>query len=287
MEYLNEFKQAAIWAFNGTSFNPEKRGKNLIDEFEQILTNDLIKIDVATNEQKENYILKFKSLFSAWLGAKQRCISTMITGPSNFPVRRAEKANRSEQNKYEIFSYWREKAMKAIIKSTLPETNPLDEAKKNLSERVKAQEIYKLINKAYKAFLKAPESLDASILPDWAKKMIVDFCPEKQWYKMPVAPFMLTNNLANIKRLELRVKELEQKEVLKDKENKTFPFPWGEIIFNYSVDRLQVKHNVKPDSVMISSLKHSGFHWSPSQGVWQRQLTNNAIYSVKRLFNIQ
>jgi hypothetical protein len=27
MSYLDNFKQAAIWAFNGTSFDPEKRGE--------------------------------------------------------------------------------------------------------------------------------------------------------------------------------------------------------------------------------------------------------------------
>ena len=32
-------------------------------------------------------------------------------------LRRAEKANRSERNKYELFAYWREKAIKAIIKN--------------------------------------------------------------------------------------------------------------------------------------------------------------------------
>ena len=286
MSHLDNFKQAAIWAHNGTSFSPEKRGENLINEFEQILSNDLIKIKSATQEQKDKYVEKFKSLFSAWLGAKQRCISTMITGPANFPVRRAEKANRSEQNKYELFTYWRQKAIKAIIKSTLPESNPLEEAKQNLSERVKTQEVYKLINKAYKAFLKDPESLNVSDLPDWAKKIIKNFDPLVQWYKTPIAPFQLTNNLANIKRLELRVKELEQREVLKDKENKEHSFDWGQIIYNYELDRLQIKHNEKPEKAMIDSLKHAGFHWSPSQAVWQRQLTNNAVYSVKKIFNL-
>jgi hypothetical protein len=286
MSYLDNFKQAAIWAHNGTSFSPEKRGENLINEFEQILTDDLTKIEAATQEQKDKYIDKFKSLFSAWLGAKQRCISTMITGPANFPVRRAEKANRSEQNKYELFTYWRQKAIKAIIKSTLPESNPLEEAKQNLSERVKTQEAYKVINKAYKAFLKKPESLDTFDLPDWAKKLIKTFDPSTQWYKMPIAPFQLTNNLANIKRLELRVKELEQKEAVKNNEDKVYNFDGGKLILNYSIDRIQIQHDTKPEYSVISDLKKHGFHWSPSQKAWQRQLTNNALYTVKHYLNL-
>jgi hypothetical protein len=79
---------------------------------------------------------------------------------------------------------------------------------------------------------------------------------------------------------------LEQKEAAKSKENKEHSFDWGQIVYNYELDRLQVKHNTKPEMAMIDSLKHAGFHWSPSQGVWQRQLTNNAVYSVKRIFNL-
>lgn len=30
-----------------------------------------------------------------------------------------------------------------------------------------------------------------------------------------------------------------------------------------------------------SILKSNGFRWSPSQGAWQRQLTNNARYALK------
>ena len=32
-----------------------------------------------------------------------------------------------------------------------------------------------------------------------------------------------------------------------------------------------------------SALKMRGFHWSPSEGAWQRQLNSNAIYVTDRL----
>lgn len=283
---LEEYKQRAIWAHNGTSFDPERRGENLINEFEEILKNDLEKIREATEQQKSSYVTKFKSLFSAWLGAKTQCISTMIAGPSNFPVRRAQKANRSEAKKYELFSYWRQKVVKAIIKSTLPERNTLEEAKQNLSERLEQQKLYKQINHAHRNYLKHPSSLDKSELSEDVKKMIRNFVPQYSCIPSPIAPYQMTNNNANIKRLELRVKELEQKEAAKDNQNKEIPFNGGVVILNYSIDRIQIKHATKPERLIIDSLKQNGFHWSPSQMVWQRQISNVAIYKASKLTGI-
>lgn len=35
------------------------------------------------------------------------------------------------------------------------------------------------------------------------------------------------------------------------------------------------------DANMKQVLKSRGFRWAPSQGAWQRQLTDNAIYAAK------
>ena len=34
-------------------------------------------------------------------------------------------------------------------------------------------------------------------------------------------------------------------------------------------------------------MKSRGFHWARSEGAWQRQLTDNAIYSASRITAIQ
>ena len=57
------------------------------------------------------------------------------------------------------------------------------------------------------------------------------------------------------------------------------------IIQNTDINRLQIEFDDKPDEEMRSKLKSNGFKWAPSQGVWQRQLTDNAISAVKRIFN--
>ena len=39
----------------------------------------------------------------------------------------------------------------------------------------------------------------------------------------------------------------------------------------------------KPTEQQRAQLKANGFKWAPSQDAWQRQLTDNAIYSAGRL----
>ena len=52
---------------------------------------------------------------------------------------------------------------------------------------------------------------------------------------------------------------------------------------NADINRLQLKFEGKPSESVRSVLKHNGFRWSPREGAWQRQLTGNAEYSLKRV----
>ena len=52
---------------------------------------------------------------------------------------------------------------------------------------------------------------------------------------------------------------------------------------NSEENRLQILFDEKPDEQKRSALKGNGFKWSPSQGAWQRQLNDNAIYAASRM----
>ena len=96
--------------------------------------------------------------------------------------------------------------------------------------------------------------------------------------------FGLQNNNANMKRIELRIKELEAKEQNRqDEPEKEFLFNGGKVIMNYEADRIQIKHDTKPNQDVITLMKKNAFKWSPSNQVWQRQITRNAIYATKQL----
>lgn len=60
-------------------------------------------------------------------------------------------------------------------------------------------------------------------------------------------------------------------------------FPGFKVIENYDMDRVQFVFPDKPSAEERAMLKGAAFKWAPSQGAWQRQLTNNAIYAAKRI----
>lgn len=96
------------------------------------------------------------------------------------------------------------------------------------------------------------------------------------WERQPFSSYDLTNNNAAIKRLESKVKEV-------GKGFSGWTFEGGEAVINNDINRLQLLFDERPDRDQSAVLKRSGFHWSPTEGAWQRQLTDNAIYSAGRI----
>ena len=115
---LQHLEQKAKDAHRNVSFSPERRGEQMIKEYSEELTADMaeLKTGGASDESINDYRARYERYFSSYLHAKSNTFSAMITGPANFPVRRHEKANRSEQRHYEIFREWRQRAKKAIVR---------------------------------------------------------------------------------------------------------------------------------------------------------------------------
>lgn len=100
------------------------------------------------------------------------------------------------------------------------------------------------------------------------------------WEKQPFTSYELTNNNAEIKRLEKRIQELTYN---KEVGFSGWDFEGGYAEANVEMNRLQLYFDEKPDEQQRTVLKSNGFKWAPSQGAWQRQLTDNAIYSAGRI----
>ncbi|MDP2106755.1 MAG: hypothetical protein Q8J76_12230, partial [Desulfobulbaceae bacterium] len=118
-------KRLAEDSHKGTSFDPEKRAISEIEGFGQYVQevyDGLLKA-ARSPEQKvflDTEIKRFQDSFAKkyndLLAKKGSCISTFITGGSNFPVRRAEKANDAEHNAYEEMIEFRDRAQAAILR---------------------------------------------------------------------------------------------------------------------------------------------------------------------------
>ena len=103
-----------------------------------------------------------------------------------------------------------------------------------------------------------------------------DFCG-----RVGFASYQMTNNNANIKRMEKRIQALQVQDKAETKEYSIAGI--CDVIENTDENRLQVIFSGKPSSEIRKALKSHGFRWAPSQNAWQRQLTNNARYSMRLL----
>ena len=92
--------------------------------------------------------------------------------------------------------------------------------------------------------------------------------------------FDLTNLSARIRQTKERLETLEKE---KKRGTKTTESDFCTIIENTEIMRLQLIFPEKPEENIRHVLKSNGFHWSPKNGAWQRQLTNNARYAAKKV----
>ena len=100
------------------------------------------------------------------------------------------------------------------------------------------------------------------------------------WDPMPYPRFQLTNNNAEIHRLEKRIDELSKAQTL---DFEGWEFDGGKAVANTQKSRLQLFFDEKPDESKRTMLKRYGFRWTPTEGAWQRLLNDNAIYACDRI----
>lgn len=115
--------QLAIRAHAGTSHTPEERGPAHQRDYVRTMraAHERLAPLAKTPEQKALLVAeleKFRDGYlkraKAWLEAKARVISPLVTGPANFPVARNEKANRSADNRAQELVDYTERAQAAI-----------------------------------------------------------------------------------------------------------------------------------------------------------------------------
>jgi hypothetical protein len=58
-------------------------------------------------------------------------------------------------------------------------------------------------------------------------------------------------------------------------------FPGGRIVLNKAIDRVQLVFDRRPEPEVIAQLKGRAFRWSPREGAWQRQLTQNGVWAAE------
>ena len=287
---LASFLQLSIRAHNGTSWSPEKRGAAYVAEYSALLDDDIQQFQAAgvSQETIDWYEAKFKNLYASWMQRKSNCLSSMITGPSGFPVRRAEKASKSEQNASNIFHNWRNKMFHRLTTDRRPKgiDAELEKARKDLNSCVSRQEYMKEINAICRK-KNAAEILEAKGLrPEHIHALLN---PTYSYEKKGFQAYQLSNNGNNIRRLLERVEMLESKELERLKQREGEVKEWhtecgATVTLNYEIDRVTIRHESKPAPEVIQKLRSNAFNWSPFHKVWMRKITPQAISQTRRAF---
>lgn len=211
------------------------------------------------------------------------CPSIMISGGSNFPVRKKQKqvaawdSNRKEWNEIQGIADQLERMLRkgAVIQSD--EEDAVEKLEAKLAKLREAQERMRAANKAVR--MKDTAAGDEKLTElgfsteQIAELRTPDFCG-----RIGYPDYMLSNNNANIHRIEGRIKDLKaaKEQGTKEADNGLF-----RVVENTEMMRLQLIFDGKPDENVRTVLKKNGFRWAPSQGAWQRQLTTAAKSSLR------
>ena len=273
MTNTHKHYETARRAYNWTSFNPEKRAESECTYFDEIMQEFADKPEVQA---------KFERLFLLSLAAKSRCASAMITGPARFPVEKQRRASEREHKISGEMVAYIDRVRKAIKQEAYytahPEARPVMSGDSDAIERLQAKMATLQANQdkmvlANKLIRKGDHAALQALLPTMTLEEILK--PDC-FGGIGFATFTLSNNRAAIKQVESRIKEIENRKATTPKD---FNINGVRCLENTEAMRLQLFFDGKPEKTIITLLKSHAFKWSPNNMAWQRQLTNNAIYS--------
>lgn len=294
---LHSLTSAANNAYRGTSFDPEKRGATALAQYENELTTDLHMIAPAGEDTCKEYESKYKRFLGAYFSAQSRVMSTMITGPANFPTARMEKYRNWERSAWEKFTEWREAALKAITKK-IENQKP---------QEIKDAESWEITRKTILSSAKTIIEIDTGVNTYTSRQLIVNSitglikriaengrpetvrkCLElvKEINAKNKKP-IVTDRHAIWGMAETAQKIADENAARAQQENKTFDFPGGQVVLNFEANRVQIIYDSKPDYETIQRLKKNGCKWAPSNKAWQLFLHNVAITKARALTGIE
>lgn len=293
MSYHTINEEAARRANDMNSFRDYKAGsataeyRRMVDAATELAERQKQRVDPMYHEKidrlLEIYCRKLAENMNASYSIEARCPSILISGGGNFPVRKKEKQNAARDRNLEEWNYIQGllDKIRSVGTGGISSDDPqaVEKLEAKLAALEKHQELMKAANAAIR--MKDPAKGDAKLAElgytpeDIAKLREPDFCG-----RIGYPAYALQNNNANIRRIRGRIAELKKRT---ESTPEGWEFDGGRVVVNTTENRLQVIFDGKPDADVRTELKGEGFRWAPSQGAWQRQLTDNAMRAARRL----
>ena len=297
MTYYPINEDAARRAKNMNSFSDYKEGsatasyRKAVDEAAALAERQKARVDPMYHEKIDRlldlYARKLAENMNAGFSIDARCPSILISGGSNFPVRKKEKQNAARDRNMEE---WRRiqgllDKIKSVGTGGISSDDPqaLAKLEAKLAKLEKHQERMKAANAAIR--MKDKEKGDKRLAElGYTPEEIAELRAPDFAGRIGYPAYALQNNNANIRRIRERVEELKKRQTEPAPEG--WEFDGGRVVVNTDENRLQIIFDGKPDADLRAELKSEGFRWAPSQGAWQRQLTDNAFRAARRIEQI-
>ena len=293
MSYHTINEEAARRANDMNSFRDYKAGsataeyRRMVDAATELAERQKQRVDPMYHEKidrlLEIYCRKLAENMNASYSIEARCPSILISGGGNFPVRKKERQNAARDRNLEEWNYIQGllDKIRSVGTGGISSDDPqaVEKLEAKLAALEKHQELMKAANVAIR--MKDPTEGDAKLAElgytpeDIAKLREPDFCG-----RIGYPACLLQNNNANIRRIRGRIEELKKRT---ENTPEGWEFDGGRVVVNTTENRLQIIFDGKPDADIRTELKGEGFRWAPSQGAWQRQLTDNAMRAARRL----
>lgn len=239
----------------------------------------------------ERYSRRLAAYYNDYYRNEAACPSILICGAANFPARKKERQNARRESLNAEYN----KIQGILGKIRSIGTGPIDfadpHAREMLVERIES--------------IKAVHQQHLEANAYYRKHKTLDGCPgitrkDYEWltrpgvyakgdgsplalHGTPFPAYELQSETAAIKRYTDRLEQYDKLHTQHDDSDAEPEFEGIRIVHNAEQNRLQLLFGDKPDEETRSVLKSNGFRWSPRNQAWQRQLTNNAEYAVRRV----
>ncbi len=206
-----------------------------------------------------------------------------INGCLTPAINRHDAAMRVAVREHEAAEEAEARAKAAAGNTAISSDNPeaLDLLRKKLEKLEALQEYMKSANAALRIKDEAQGNAklaEMGYTPEQIRELREpDFCG-----RVGFPNYALSNNSATIRNVKARIAELEARASGPAPEGWTFE--GGEVVCNVPENRLQIRFDDIPAEETRARLKAHGFRWSRWAGVWQRQLTPQAIRHAGYLF---
>lgn len=268
---LNEEQARTAWSMNHMgAFRSDAQDYQAEVDEACSLADEAAKRNPERKDEAYKIADRYARQLAEWYNKKYRidsmCPSILISGGGNFPVGKKNKQNQAWDNHYKAMQ--KIESLKDRIRKIGTSAETIKSDDDNAIEKLRAK---------LEALTKKQEAMKA----ENAKA-------RKEGRQAPFASYTLSNNSQNIRSVKKRIEQLEaQKGQETTQRQIEFMGESVMVIENVELMRLQLMFDGKPDDNIRAVLKKNGFRWSPKNGTWQRQLTQNALATLRWMIKSQ